>query len=336
MGDPPALRLDVIGDVHGHLETLTALLDDLGYREGRHPEGRRLVFLGDLIDRGPHSLEVAELAREYSERHGHLCLLGNHELNLVEWWRGRMGPRHSNRPTIAAVEAAPERWRPVLEFFETLPVALELPDLRVTHAVWHRDALRAVAPALETPVELSHAAQGPWRDRVRLHAPYEGGAHRAGLPRDALAGQSEPALEVFLKGHEIEAELPFEDNDGRRRTRERARWWRAGEPEVDTDRRVVFGHYWNLPPIPGRHEAFTPPHPSGHPALRAWAEAHHRHVAEAGRAAVPSAVRAVCVDYNGVNNAGARSCVGAYRYPEAEVVWRTRGLEAPRRGHERT
>lgn len=324
MSGPSALCLDIIGDVHGQLETLEALLADLGYREGRHPEGRRLVFLGDLIDRGPHSLEVAERAREYSEHHGHLCLLGNHEFNLVEWWRGRARPKHSNRPTVAQVEAAPARWRPVLEFFETLPVALELPDLRVTHAVWHQGAFLAVAPALSAPVESTHAARAPWRDWVRLHAPYERGAPRPGLPKEKLPGQSEPALEVFLKGHETAAEAPFEDNDGHTRHQERARWWREESAHVDTEKRVIFGHYWNLPPLSPAHEAFAPPQPSGHPALREWADTHHARVPETGRAAVPPEVRAVCVDYNGVTNAGARSCVGAYRHPEAEVVWRTR------------
>ncbi len=46
--------LDIVGDVHGEIDALHNLLNHLGYREsGVHPEGRRLVFLGDLIDRGP-------------------------------------------------------------------------------------------------------------------------------------------------------------------------------------------------------------------------------------------------------------------------------------------
>jgi protein phosphatase len=44
---------DIIGDVHGCYEELCALLDALGYVDGVHPEGRRLVFVGDLVDRGP-------------------------------------------------------------------------------------------------------------------------------------------------------------------------------------------------------------------------------------------------------------------------------------------
>ena len=50
---------DVVGDVHGCLNTLQNLLDELGYdRDGRHREGRRLAFVGDLVNRGRFSEET--------------------------------------------------------------------------------------------------------------------------------------------------------------------------------------------------------------------------------------------------------------------------------------
>lgn len=109
MGD---VQIDIVGDVHGNLAPLKMLLAALGYDERdqwRHPSGRRLLFVGDLVDRGPASFEVAELVRSLCEGGEHLCLLGNHELNLVDWRRGRTGPKHSNRKTIAAIEADAER-----------------------------------------------------------------------------------------------------------------------------------------------------------------------------------------------------------------------------------
>lgn len=322
---PP--RLDIIGDIHGQDETLEALLTDLGYHQGRHPEGRRLVFLGDLVDRGQKSFEVADRVRQLCETGEHLCLMGNHEFNLVEWRRDRMKPKKSNEATIGEIKQRRERWTPVLDFFETLPVALELQDLRVTHAVWHEAAFQAIAPVLSSPPKSAPVRAEPWGSLIRLHSPYEDGHLRARLPRDKLPGQGEPALEVFLKGYEIPARPPFIDNDEVERDKERARWWQGTPPEVLRDKRVIFGHYWNLPPVSGRHEAFAPPHPSGHPELRAWAEAHHEHVEESGSLAVPSNVHAVCVDYNGVTNIEVRACVGAYRYPEAEVVWRARPIQ---------
>src|SRR5919107_1091115 len=73
--------LDIVADIHGALE---ALLARLGYDEwGGHPEGRRLVFLGDLTDRGPDSPAVVALVRRLVEAGRAQCVLGNHELNLV-------------------------------------------------------------------------------------------------------------------------------------------------------------------------------------------------------------------------------------------------------------
>ena len=54
--------LDIIGDVHGEIDPLRSLLRHLGYDDGGlHPDGRRLVFVGDLTDRGPDSPAVVNL-----------------------------------------------------------------------------------------------------------------------------------------------------------------------------------------------------------------------------------------------------------------------------------
>lgn len=319
-------RLDIIGDVHGHHEALLRLGRALGYAvdEGwRAPPGRRLLFLGDLVDRGPDSLAVAQLVRSLCETGRALCLMGNHEFNLVEWRRGRAEPKASNRPTIADVEARWDAWSPVLDFFETLPLAVELPDLRATHAVWHEACIDLLTEALATPA-VPRALDAFWAPRVRLHSPYVRGNLRDAVPEEPFEDQWAGPLEVFLKGHEGSAREPFHDGDGHLRDKERVEWWRPDCDAVPRDRRVVFGHYWNMPPVAHRHEAFVPPHPSGHPMLRAWFDETLPAVPSSGRERVPASVRAVCIDYNGVARAtGGRPCVGAYRYPEAEVVWST-------------
>ena len=323
--DPAILKLDIIGDVHGQLGALRRLGTELGYvvdGNWSHPEGRRPVFIGDLIDRGPHSLEVSELVRTLCADGFALCLLGNHELNLIEWRHGRTDPKNSNQGTIQDIEARRERWDPILDFFESLPLALEFDDLRVTHAVWH---LGCVAQLHETlTVESSeHPVHDQWRPHVALHAAFERGTLRPGIPREPFPGQWEKSLEIFVKGYESKADEPFLDNDGTLRDQVRTEWWRPEYTEVATDKRIVFGHYWNMPPIPGKHGAFVPPFPSGHPELRAWFEDHHQDVASSGRTKVPEQVETVCIDFNGVTRAGERACIGAYRYPEAEVVWST-------------
>lgn len=78
---------DLIGDVHGCRIELEALLEKLGYgHDGvahAHPEGRRAIFLGDLVDRGPDVPGVLRIARAMVEAKTAFAIVGNHEAKLV-------------------------------------------------------------------------------------------------------------------------------------------------------------------------------------------------------------------------------------------------------------
>src|SRR5512136_2088276 len=75
--------VDIVGDVHGFIDPLSSLLRRLGYNDdGSHPEHRRLVFLGDLTDRGPDSPAVVRLVKRLVAN-GAKCVLGNHDFNLL-------------------------------------------------------------------------------------------------------------------------------------------------------------------------------------------------------------------------------------------------------------
>jgi protein phosphatase len=89
---------DIIGDVHGCRDELAALLEQLGYRtetaEGadavlRHPQGRKAVFLGDLVDRGPDTPGVLRLAMAMVGAGSALCVPGNHDMKLMRKLRGK-------------------------------------------------------------------------------------------------------------------------------------------------------------------------------------------------------------------------------------------------------
>jgi serine/threonine protein phosphatase 1 len=79
------LRAYVVGDIHGRLDLLEALLGKIhGDIEQRAPLKNLLVFVGDLIDRGPQSAEVVERLRTYSHPGVEpVFLLGNHEEVLL-------------------------------------------------------------------------------------------------------------------------------------------------------------------------------------------------------------------------------------------------------------
>jgi protein phosphatase len=107
---------DIIGDVHGCLEELRQLLARLGYvsRDGTpaHPEGRRVIFLGDLVDRGPSSPEVLRLAMAMAAAGSALCVQGNHEARLVRKLDGReVRMTHGLAETMAQIAALPETER---------------------------------------------------------------------------------------------------------------------------------------------------------------------------------------------------------------------------------
>ena len=89
---------DVIGDVHGCRAELEALLAELGYEirtdaggraMGAHHPGRRAIFLGDLVDRGPDTPGVLRLVMGMVAAGDALCVPGNHEAKLHRALRGR-------------------------------------------------------------------------------------------------------------------------------------------------------------------------------------------------------------------------------------------------------
>lgn len=117
-------RLLVVGDIHGCHRELMELcrLADLG-------PGDVLVSVGDLVDRGPHSLEVV---RHFAADPAHrLAVLGNHEEKHLR------GDRHelddpSGRITRAMTPA--RDYEAMLEYFRRLPLYLDLPEVLVVHA----------------------------------------------------------------------------------------------------------------------------------------------------------------------------------------------------------
>jgi protein phosphatase len=85
---------DIIGDVHGCATELFELLMTLGYAPDdsgvwRHPAGRKAVFLGDLVDRGPRVPDVLRTAMAMVEAGTALAVPGNHDLKLMRKLRGR-------------------------------------------------------------------------------------------------------------------------------------------------------------------------------------------------------------------------------------------------------
>jgi protein phosphatase len=138
---------DVIGDVHGCYDELNELLALLGYQSDaeagmRHPAGRRAVFVGDLVDRGPKVVETVDLVRRMIAAGRTFCLPGNHDDKLLRYLKGRnVQISHGLAESIAQIEALPEDARATwkkeyLGFVDALPSHLVLDGgrLAVAHA----------------------------------------------------------------------------------------------------------------------------------------------------------------------------------------------------------
>lgn len=129
---------DVIGDIHGCSDELKALLGKLGYADGRHPEGRKAVFLGDLVDRGPATPEVFRTVMHMVEAGTALCVPGNHDMKLMRKLRGKdVRITHGLAESLAQLEKEPPEFvEKVVTFLDDLVSHYVLDDgkLVVAHA----------------------------------------------------------------------------------------------------------------------------------------------------------------------------------------------------------
>ena len=331
--------IDIVGDVHGELAALDVLLHGLGYdADGAHPDGRRLVFVGDLCDRGPDSPGVLARVRRLCDDGRAQVVLGNHEINLLRaarkhgngWFFGDDHDRANGE--FSSSTPMPDDQRDVaLAFLRELPVGLARDDLRVVHAVWdapsfdrlrgelatwspdviHRTdpgapELREALDRLEAQRTLEMARYGDLLRRRDERPPLLEAVGRS----DALWQRGNP-MRVLTSGLETLATRPYFAGGAWRMT-ERVRWWDGYRDPVP----VIFGHYWRWSDATSR-VAYS----KGEPDLFSGAAAH---------AWVGAERNAFCVDFS----AGARyreraegrgsrwrSRLAALRWPERELVF---------------
>lgn len=170
---------DIIGDIHGCLEELRELLDGLGYGavevEGQttlvHPAGRKAVFLGDLVDRGPDTPGVLRLVTGMLAAGSALCVPGNHDTRLVRKLRGRdVQLTHGLAETMAQLEREPATF---------VEQAAGLLDALVSHYVLDDGKLVVAHAGLKA--ELQGRASAKVRD-FALYGETTGETDEWGLP----------------------------------------------------------------------------------------------------------------------------------------------------------
>lgn len=156
----PQRNYDIIGDVHGCADSLKQLLELMGYKQHagvwQHPE-RQVLFLGDLIDRGPQIRETLDIVyRMYEAGHAQ-CIMGNHEYYALAWHTSapeesqqlfvrEHNSRHARlwKETAEAFASHPQEWRDYLAWFERMPLFLDGQRFRLVHAYWDNQLIERV------------------------------------------------------------------------------------------------------------------------------------------------------------------------------------------------
>jgi hypothetical protein len=267
---------DIIGDVHGCADKLEGLLRKLEYEKRNgvylHTE-RQAIFVGDLIDRGDKQVETLELVRAMVQATSAQIVMGNHEFNAISYATVNpeipgefMRPhneknRLQHKVFIEQVPMGSNLHSETIEWFRTLPLYLDLGDLRIVHACWSDEAIELVngwfAPG--DPMPEDFVVRANQKGTTEHHA-----------------------IEVLLKGPELSLEKygqeAFKDKDEHPRREARIRWWdksaetladlteippgaktEDGRPyaplpnepcgdgrqyDYQSERPVFYGHYW--------------------------------------------------------------------------------------------
>lgn len=221
--------IDFIGDIHGHAAKLELLLRKLGYelKSGtyKHPE-RKVLFIGDYIDRGPQIRETLQLVRNMVENGSAIALMGNHEYNAIGFHTKDENGGHLRKhdiknivqhfDTIKQFQNRQKEYNEYIEWFKTLPLFYETDHFRAVHACWdeqHINHLRDILPNQQIrEKQISDASS-------KNHPLFN-------------------IVEETLKGKEMKmpAGMSFFDKDGTERSEIRTKWWE--NPETSTYRQM--------------------------------------------------------------------------------------------------
>lgn len=266
--DLPAGPLDIVGDIHGEIDALKRLLSKLGYDlNGSLARNRKLVFVGDFCDRGPDSPGVIQIVKKLVESGTAVAVLGNHEMNVLTgddkdgsgWF---FESRYSrDLPNYAPFQKIKETEKSgVIQFLNSLPVALQRDDIRIVHASWDQDKIEQIR---DIPIGYVKHYHDLWNQRIYREATRNGLLERYRIEKEKWKVEIEsednppPFLHAFAdyeslqhthnpfkvltSGFEAPSQQAFFSGN-RWRFSDRLPWWN----DYDQDIPVVIGHYWRL------------------------------------------------------------------------------------------
>lgn len=270
-------QIDIIGDIHGYADKLKALLTQLGYEQQKrvytHSE-RRVIFIGDYIDRGPDNFEVVHIVRSMTEKGMAQAIMGNHEYNAICFHTthpdtGRHLRQHSpqnkehHHTFLKEYDRNPDQGKDVLNWFKTLPMATQVGSASCVHACWDETTIIGLKQ------QLGH--------KLIMTEDFIISSSQSGTNEHKMMSRLLKGPELYLKPYNAQ----YHDQMGTRRRKIRIAWWHQNAktlrdiatsvpditelPETDLieppfrpalpqNRVYFFGHYWMI----GQPKRLTP------------------------------------------------------------------------------
>lgn len=207
---------DIIGDIHGYADQLEQLLIKMNYVNSsgyyKHPE-RKVIFVGDFIDRGPKIRETLSIVRRMVDEESAIAVMGNHEYNALcyhtEVSKDKFLREHSeknydqHKETLIQFSDYQKEFNHYLEWFRTLPVKIDLGNLRIVHACLDEENIN----------QLNHDINFTKDFLIELHQDRKSKLYLS--------------IDETLKGkeHKIPNGHSFKDKAGIERFDNRFKWW---------------------------------------------------------------------------------------------------------------
>ena len=233
--------IDFIGDIHGYADKLEELLLKLGYTKNNgayaHPD-RKVLFVGDYIDRGPKIRETLEIVKSMVDSENAIALMGNHEYNALCFHLQETEGGHLRKhlikniiqhyETLRQFQNRQREYEDYLDWFKTLPLYYETDTFRAVHACWDNNNIDLLRQILVN-------------DRLTDELIYKSVKKGSALNE---------AIDQTLKGKEMKMPegLYFTVKDGTRRTEIRIKWWE--NPSAMTYKTISVEHIESLPEKP--------------------------------------------------------------------------------------
>lgn len=210
--------IDFIGDIHGHADKLEELLLKLGYTKidgvYSHPN-RKVLFVGDYIDRGPKIRETLEIVKAMVDNENAIALMGNHEYNALCFHfhnpKGGHVRKHliknvvQHYETLKQFQNRQSEYEEYIQWFKTLPLFYETDKFRAVHACWDNKNIQFLRQVLVNDRLTDDLIQQSVKKGTELNE----------------------AIDQTLKGKEMRMPegLFFTDKDGTKRSEIRIKWW---------------------------------------------------------------------------------------------------------------